>query len=88
MNPKQKMYHQRLVTYLKQNGLKEKDAINAANKTVQTLIRQGDGFKISNVNKMGKWLINERAGYDNAQRAEEKGETVFDATIGKFFNRN
>ena len=86
MNPKQKMFHQRLVKYLVKNGLTEKDALAAANSSVQTLREQGNGFKITDVPKMGKWLLKERAAYDKENPVED-GTMVYDLESKSLFEK-
>ena len=86
MNPKQKMFHQRLVKYLVKNGLTEKDALLAANSSVQTLREQGNGFKIIDVPKMGKWLLKERAAYDKENPVED-GTMVYDLESKSLFKK-
>lgn len=87
MNPKQKLFHQRLVIYLKKNGLDEKSAIAAADESIQTLVKQGDAFRINNVPKMGKYLLKERKAYEEMQNAINEEETFFDTGLGRFFKR-
>lgn len=87
MNAKQKLFHKRLIMYLESNGLKHKDAVSAANASIKTLIKQGDGFKLSNVPKMGKWLLKEKNNYIDSRNIQKDDTPFFDPKSGSLFRR-